>query len=569
MEGIRYSRRLETVLVNIQRKYLDGKLIVFQAFQLEFNRLIQQLNELKDALSVVNRIEGEKINDFISQMECEAYEPHCDTAFHFYQQALVFFLAYVSNLTTDSEISISQKANDVKEQLAKLLEAYHLEFGEDENISTKAEEFLKRRKDQFQCDSDILPLTDSFIAETVISNLMVFLFACSDYKLVSNLIEYVDNAIIKTKQTDDGVVPSDILERLSNLPQHIYQAYCYYLFSKKIIYQNEYFGLVNSIKSRNSDTFLSFVLDKVQLFQFFARFYDYIVLTDDIKTKLIKTKFEPNGFIQIIRCFVGKRSVFESDRATKKNAILLTGINHEWAQSFSVIDIELLVSDIMRTNTITQERYSLYCELYKRWRNRSYNLNSTDELVSDNMNNKNDDTNNPVEELNCKYPDSIDDFIDYLVWRGYIKEGDQSSFKYYVFGGQKPSDYRDVSFNFERSLSGSTMLGVIVLQLRKKNPQLVELFNKTINKTNCNIGTNKESTRIFVDLSLFFPSLWLRIRDTNTKEKNQIVEKNLKKLVQRLKDNDEYKSCSSVLEFIKKFEKKNVQYWVVSTKVLD
>ena len=74
--------------------------------------------------------------------------------------------------------------------------------------------------------------------------------------------------------------------------------------------------------------------------------------------------------------------------------------------------------------------------------------------------------------------------------------------------------------------------------------------------------------RIFVDFGLFFPSLInsLIVKEVNKKEINALINERLKERVRELYDSDDYKNCSSILEFIQQREIKDRKYWVVSKK---
>ena len=68
--------------------------------------------------------------------------------------------------------------------------------------------------------------------------------------------------------------------------------------------------------------------------------------------------------------------------------------------------------------------------------------------------------------------------------------------------------------------------------------------------------------RVFVDFGLFFPDLIdsLKMKHSNLEP----IRKRLYEQVQELSGSDEYKNCSSILEFIQQHEKKN--YWVIPKK---
>ena len=420
---------------------------------------------------------------------------------------------------------------------------------------------------------------DQLITESLTSLFINSLSYCDDYDTISKLLINISKRLDSTLRPRGGVLPEDILELLSNFPQSLYQGLLYSLLLRKNFGDREYAELVAAVKNRNINVFSRIIFD-YNLYQELLKYYDLLTLVKPLihshhrSSHALSVLINPIEFLKRIRDYYNTKNLSSSNSQTSdmsKMAAFNVILYHEVKQ-FCDENFIQLVSNLINSDDLLKERFSLY-ERVNQWHSSlsSISGNTTPNAISmptvkDQSSIKEDistvDSHGIDEKLNCKYPDRIEDFIDYLVWRGYIKEGDQSSFKYYVFGGQKPSDYRDVSFNFERSLSGSTMLGVIVLQLRKENPQIIELFNKTINKANCNIGTNNESTRIFVDLSLFFPSLWLRIRDTNKKEENRLIEKNLKKRVQELKGRDGYINCSSILEFIKQLESQDSHYWV-------
>lgn len=376
-----------------------------------------------------------------------------------------------------------------------------------------------------------------------------------------------------------GILLNRIFKTLRNVRQSVYQGLIYYFLMSNKLSDKEYNELVSAVKEGDFDVF-SRIVNDCNLHIDLLKYYDLLLLVyrlSDFRPNHLSGGPDPEKFFNNVVDFYARNSSSTNSQMPDISRIAACNVilYHE-LKKLCDRDLTQLVFNLINSDDLLKERFSFYERVYHLQNNPSSEISKVvSTSIIKEQGTKNDDTSylessGSERVFNCKYPEKvIDDFLNYLVWRGYIKEGDQSSFKYYVFGGPKPSDYRDVSFSFERSLSGSTMLGVIVWQLRKENPQLVELFNKTINKANCNIGTNNESMRIFVDLSLFFPSLWLRIRDTNKKEENRLIEKNLKKQVQKLKGNDDYINCSSILEFIKQHESQNPNYWVVGKKLDD
>ena len=466
----------------------------------------------------------------------------------------------------------SAKIADSIDSIERLFNSMNLVFSNsdrDDSGTTKDQSLVNKKGGLIKADQ--------LITESLTSLFINSLSYCDDYDTISQLFlsfsKRLDNALCPR----GGLLPEDILELLSHLPQSLYQGFFYSHLQKKNFGDREYTELVTAVKKTNLDVFSRIIFDH-NIYHELLKYYDLFKLVKSFMPRNTHFSYEltscknPINLIKEIRDYYTKNLSSSNSQTSdmSKMAAFNVILYHEVKKLCDENFIQL-ISNLINSDDVVRERFLLY-ERVNQWHSSLSSISGSTTpnaismtTVKDHSSIKEDistvDSHGIDEKLNCKFPDRIEDFIDYLVWRGYIKEGDQSSFKYYVFGGQKPSDYRAISFNFDSKLSASTMLGVIVWQLRKKNPILVELFKKTINKANCNIGTNNESMRIFVDLSLFFPSLWLRIRDTNKKEENRLIEKNLKKQVQKLKGNDDYINCSSILEFIKQLEAQNPHYW--------
>lgn len=424
---------------------------------------------------------------------------------------------------------------------------------------------------------------DQLITESLILLFIYSLSYCNDYDTISQLFISFSKRLDNTLCPRGGLLPEDILELLSHLPQSLYQGFFYSHLQKKNFGDREYTELVTAVKKTNLDVFSRIIFDH-NIYHELLKYYDVFKLVKSFMPCNTHFYYEltscknPINLIKEIRDYYTKNLSSSNSQTSdmSKMAAFNVILYHEVKKLCDENFIQL-ISNLINSDDVVRERFLLY-ERVNQWHPSLSSISGSTTpnaismtTVKDHSSIKEDistvDSHGIDEKLNCKFPDRIEDFIDYLVWRGYIKEGDQSSFKYDVFGGIKPSDYRKVSFNDDDSIVGSTVFGIIVWELRKDNPKkgLLSLLNKDTAKSNRNIGIGEQSQRIYVDVSLFFPSISLSIKETN-KEVNRNVEVNLKERVQKLIKRDEYTNCTSVLEFIKKLEKQDVKYWVVSKK---
>lgn len=218
----------------------------------------------------------------------------------------------------------------------------------------------------------------------------------------------------------------------------------------------------------------------------------------------------------------------------KDNLDVLSGIN-------SIIQVFKL-NQFLLYERFCRIKFSTTSNLHEKTRPLfSIEKDETDLLPVDAEGNEQTKISNEV-ELNCKFQDKIDEFIDYLVWRRYIADENKQSFKYDVFGGLKPDNYTALSFNLEKK-NAKTMLGVILWSLRKVSPASntnVNLFGTSVTQSNKYIGPSKDSQRVYVDICLFFPSLTKSIIIKKEENENSILKARLIKRVKDLLAKDEF-----------------------------
>ena len=573
MDKERYIRRFETILANL-KVVLYGRTPRGQLFNKELESFlfgIKQFSYFAQKHYLTIGLSQLHIDEFINSMENMEFEPHEDTAIALYDYCARTFNLYVEPAITSRVLQKHKNNFDFEEihrVFQNLKDAYYQDYVEHTWPPLRYRSRGGKDADLYRKNKHMFVILTSFVYFSF--------FIVDDSQKIHLIIKCIFNHLDHLLLYNSDLTPNDIFARLGNLPKSFYEGFLYHFLQSGVISETLYYKLVLSIVTKDTVKF-STILYENNLDRNFSKYFELIELSDKLYAVLNERKFEPERFITLVSEYFESKTP-ESKKKGKASRGVCVPIVGVYDDIKEIVNIPQEIYHKLRVDK--QQQFLLYerfCQIkfshITIFTERAHPMSSvkTDNIYSSPEDAKviNQTEVYDVNEPNCKYPDKIDDFIDYLAWRGFIADAEKSSFKYDVFGGQKPSDYRAISFNFDPKISASSMLGVIVWQLRKENIDPIRLFNKKISLSNSYIGISKESQRIFVDLSLFFPSLYLTIRDTNIKEKNQIVEKNLKKRIQRLKDNEEYKSCSSVLEFIKKLEKENVQYWVVSTKALD
>lgn len=450
--------------------------------------------------------------------------------------------------------------------------------------------------DRLHLDQSQLPVIDrkgerEVKADKLISeSLTFFLFAsfsyCDDMDIICQSLMRISKRLDRVLKSHDGVLPEDILEVMSRFPQPVYQGFIYYISKKKDVDDRAYTDLVKAVKNSNLDVFSHTIFEQ-KLYKEFLKYYDLLKLASSLIINEAKISPSARGiyqnsiFLKPHICLLKVSDFYANYNQatdTRRIAAFTVAIFNEVKSLFADEHLQL-ISNLINSDDVVRERFSLY-ERVNQWRSSStVSDNSTSQTTeysavqlqpANNGGSSATETTILNEEFNCIMPEEdIDQFLNYLVWRGYIIDEAKQMFKNIVFGGVRPKNRGVVKFN--KAHSGKTMLGVIIWMLRNDDSDLSNIniaFDETIHKSNSYIGTNKDSQRIFVDLCLFFPSLinTLIIRDINKKDANQIISDNLKKRVQELCESDDYKNCLSKLEFIKQIEEQDVQYWVVSKK---
>lgn len=422
---------------------------------------------------------------------------------------------------------------------------------------------------------------DKLISESLAFFLLTSFLYCDDMDIICQSLMRISKRLDSILKSHDGILPEDILEVMSRFPQPVYQGFIYFITKKMDVDDRVYADLVNAVKKSNLDIFSDTIFEH-KLYKEFKKYYDLLKLASSLIRYKEKTSSSgPGIYLKSIfprprACLSKVRDFYANYTTDNRRMAAFTMVLYNEIKGLGTEEHQQLVSNLIASDDVIRERFSFYERVNQR---HSILSSVSDNATSQNTENSSvklqsiQNGNIPAKEhlvlnqkLNCIIPEKdIDPFLEYLVWRGYLKEGDQASFKYDVFGGHKPSDYRDVSFNFNTQIVGSMMLGVIIWKLRKENDDPVRLYNKKVTQSNSQIGTGNNAMRVFVDFGLFFPSLVSSLRMKNSDFepiKMRLIEK-----VQDLSGSDEYKNSSSILEFIKQQEKKDRNYWFVSKKL--
>ena len=572
MDKERYIRRYETIIDNVEpvlygrspRGDLFNKELELFVFEIKRFSFFAHKNHFSTALH------QKHIDDFINSMENMELEPHEETASTVYDYCARTYNLHVEP-TIISVLSVYQNEFDFEEVHLKfqhLKEAYYKDY-----IGLQGHIRLRSRSKDY-----VLFKYNRRIFVGLCSYIYYSFFVVDDFRKTSLMLKSVLNHFDHFLLPQKDIIPNDILEKLSRLPKPFYQGLCYHFLQIDAITEALSYKLELSIISKDNDSF-SKIINENNLVQFFSKYFELISLADDLHSTLNKRKFEPECFIRLISDYFDKLMPKSKAKGHYSRGICINTIG----VFYDIKDNNVIPQDIYLKYPVKRtELYLVYLRFCK-IKFPQISSNST-RMLSASSSETNSINTSPFEinncqvdttyekELNCKFPDKIDDFIDYLVWKGFIALNDKKRFKNIVFGKDKSENCGVVKFN--KANSGKTMLGVIVWGLRNDNSDLSNIcksFNVTIHLSNSYIGTNKDSQRIFVDMCLFFPSLInsLTVRDTNKKEVNRIIRENLKKRVKQLQGADEYINCLSILDFIKQLEVQDEQYWVVGKKTLD
>ena len=568
MDKERYIRRFETVLNFYTDTLYNRSSHRGQLFESELEAFLFAVRRLHgcaykhNLYRKMDYVYKQEMDEFIDSTKDLETEPHQRTA-----SELFDYCARTYNLFMEPIIVLGTSLkdnNDVDFKIAcqcfkNLKDAYFQDYYQPYHERGRRQRVASKRIKSFHDDKTIfLELTAS---------IFFYLSIVDDSQRVSQIIKSVFNHL------DNLLLPKRDITRLSHLPQPVYQGICNYFLQSGFITEALYYKLVLSIKSEDTDSF-STTISENNLYFKLTKYYDLIALADDLNSTLNERQFAPENYIRLISNYY-EQLTHQSETKTNacKVGISVVGIYNDIKDNLDVLSgINSIIQVFKLNQFLLYERFcrikfSTTFNLHEKTRPLfSIEKDETDLLPVDAEGNEQTKISNEV-ELNCKFQDKIDEFIDYLVWRRYIADENKQSFKYDVFGGLKPDNYTALSFNLEKK-NAKTMLGVILWSLRKVSPASntnVNLFGTSVTQSNKYIGPSKDSQRVYVDICLFFPSLTKSIIIKKEENENSILKARLIKRVKDLLAKDEFQKLS-VLEYIKWLERNDIEYWVVSRK---
>lgn len=574
MDKERYIRRFETVLNFYTDTLYNRSSHRGQLFESELEAFLFAVRRLHgcaykhNLYRKMDYVYKQEMDEFIDSTKDLETEPHQRTA-----SELFDYCARTYNLFMEPIIVLGTSLkdnNDVDFKIAcqcfkNLKDAYFHDYYQPYRERGRRQRVASKRIKSFHDDKTIfLELTAS---------IFFYLSIVDDSQRVSQIIKSVFNHLDNLLLPKRDITPKDIFTRLSHLPQPVYQGICNYFLQSGFITEALYYKLVLSIKSEDTDSF-STTISENNLYLKLTKYYDLIALADDLNSTLNERQFAPENYIRLISNYY-EQLTHQSETKTNacKVGISVVGIYNDIKDNLDVLSgINSIIQVFKLNQFLLYERFcrikfSTTSNLHEKTRPLfSIEKDETDLLPVDAEGNEQTKISNEV-ELNCKFQDKIDEFIDYLVWRRYIADENKQSFKYDVFGGLKPDNYTALSFNLEKK-NAKTMLGVILWSLRKVSPASntnVNLFGTSVTQSNKYIGPSKDSQRVYVDICLFFPSLTKSIIIKKEENENSILKARLIKRVKDLLAKDEFQKLS-VLEYIKWLERNDIEYWVVSRK---
>lgn len=570
MERERYIRRFEAVIAYYSDTLYNRSSHRGQLFESELESFIFAVRRLHGSAHkhhLYRRMDSfyqEEMGEFITSTEDLVTEPHRKTAieqFDYCARTYTLFIEPIIALGTSLKDNDGFDFERACQCFKSLKDAYIEDYLQPYREPGRRQRIASNRIKSFRDDKTIfLELTAS---------IFVSLSIVDDSKIVSQIVKSVFNRLDNLLLPKKNITPNDIFTRLSQLPQPVYQGICNHFLQSGFITETLYYQLVLSIKSEDSDSF-STIVTKNNLYLDLTKYYDLIELACSLNSTLNERQFAPEDYIGLISNYYEQLI----PRNETKTSASRAGVSVVCIYNDIKDYLEILSEVYPPIHVFRLKQFLLY-ERFCRIKFSTTSIISessqpTSSVAIDitNQSSVDADTSNQTtitneKEFNCIIPEKdIDPFLEYLVWRGYLKEGDQASFKYDVFGGKKPSDYRDISFKIDSNIAGKTMLGVIIWKLRKENDDPVRLYNEKVYQANSQITSGDKSMRVFVDFGLFFPDLIdsLKMKHSNLEP----IRKRLYEQVQELSGSDEYKNCSSILEFIQQHEKKN--YWVIPKK---
>ena len=570
MERERYIRRFEAVIAYYSDTLYNRSSHRGQLFESELESFIFAVRRLHGSAHkhhLYRRMDSfyqEEMGEFITSTEDLVTEPHRKTAieqFDYCARTYTLFIEPIIALGTSLKDNDGFDFERACQCFKSLKDAYIEDYLQPYREPGRRQRIASNRIKSFRDDKTIfLELTAS---------IFVSLSIVDDSKIVSQIVKSVFNRLDNLLLPKKNITPNDIFTRLSQLPQPVYQGICNHFLQSGFITETLYYQLVLSIKSEDSNSF-STIVTKNNLYLDLTKYYDLIELACSLNSTLNERQFAPEDYIGLISNYYEQLI----PRNETKTSASRAGVSVVCIYNDIKDYLEILSEVYPPIHVFRLKQFLLY-ERFCRIKFSTTSIISessqpTSSVAIDitNQSSVDADTSNQTtitneKEFNCIIPEKdIDPFLEYLVWRGYLKEGDQASFKYDVFGGKKPSDYRDISFKIDSNIAGKTMLGVIIWKLRKENDDPVRLYNEKVYQANSQITSGDKSMRVFVDFGLFFPDLIdsLKMKHSNLEP----IRKRLYEQVQELSGSDEYKNCSSILEFIQQHEKKN--YWVIPKK---
>ena len=569
MERERYIRRFEAVLAYYTDTLYNRSSHRGQLFESELESFIFAVRRLHGSAHkhhLYRRMDSfyqVEMGEFITSTEDLVTEPHRKTAieqFDYCARTYSLFIEPIIALGTSLKDNEGFDFERACMCFKSLKDAYIEDYLQPYREPGRRQRIASNRIKSFRDDKTIfLELTAS---------IFVSLSIVDDSKIVSQIVKSVFNRLDNLLLPKKNITPNDIFTRLSQLPQPVYQGICNHFLQSGFITETLYYQLVLSIKSEDSDSFSKIVTEN-NLYLDLTKYYDLIELACSLNSTLNERQFVPEDYIRLISNYYEQLTPqSETKTSDSRVGVSVVGIYND------IKDYLEILSEIYPPIQVFRLKQFLLYERFDRIKfstssNIPERLHPTSSKAIDITNQPPVDADTSIqttityeEEFNCKIPEKdLDPFLDYLVWRGYIKEGDQASFKYDAFGGHKPIDYRPVSFNFDATV-GKKMLGVILYKLRYKADDPIRLYNEKITQSNSQISTGDDSMRVFIDFGLFFPDLidTLKMGHSNLEPiRQKLIER-----VQKLSESDEYNNCSSILEFIQQHEKKN--YWVIRKK---
>lgn len=569
MDRERYIRRFETVLAYYTDALYNRASHRGQLFESELESFIFAVRRLHGSAhkhKLYRKMDDfyqQEMDDFINTTEDLVTEPHQKTAIEqlgYCASTYSLFIEPIITLGTSLKDSDGFDFERACQCFKSLKDAYIQDYLQPYREPGKRQRIARNRIKSFNEDKTIfLELT---------SSIFFYLSVADDFRKVSQIVKSVFNQLDNLLPPRRDITLNDIFARLSHLPQPAYQGVCGYFLQSGVITEALFYKLVLSIKSENFDSF-SNILSENNLHLVLTKYYDLIALADDLNSTLNEFQFDPDEYIRLISNYYD--SLKPQSASGKSNtcgvSIPVVGIFIEIKE-----DLDALQEIYFKFHAFRLKQFLLY-ERFCRIKFSTTSIiperlhpTSTEAIDITNQPPEDADTSNQTtitneEEFNCKIPEKdLDPFLDYLVWMGYLKEGDQTSFKYDAFGGHKPNDYRPVSFNCNATKAGKKMLGVILYKLRNVTDNPIRLYDEKITLSNSQISTGDDSMRVFVDFGLFFPDLIDTLTMSNKSNLEPIRQKLIER-VQKLPGSDEYKNCSSILEYIQQHEKK--KYWFV------